>query len=369
MTVAILLISCQSRETDITTYTKSDYQPINSYSNQGKHYVMIEGNHYFDLNVLSDDGTMDKIADNIPYGNPFNANIYGIATDGEYLYCLAWNLRIDENLADHRKSGLYKIDVNNKTVEPLYEWETPKYVSNNYSMTFTDQYLYFTKSIGDTNEVCRIKKDGSDFEQLTNNNEGLPYMGIFLLDNSVFYVKNGNLYKTTFDDFDNASVVYENLYAVELYEGYFYLTITTQNENTELIRIKADDPSSTEMLINDMCSDYYIIKDDVIYYAKYDPVVLITNSWGLEMTNPNQGQIYKYDINTGDNVKFTQNSEICYNKLYNISDNSIIAQANTNKQLIDSAEGGGVHIEYYIIPLDGSEAYLIEDLTLALAGT
>ena len=369
ITIAILLISCQSRETDVTTYIKSNYQPINPYSNQAKHYVMIDGNHYFDLNVLSDDGTMDKIADNIPYGNPFNANIYGIATDGEYLYCLAWNLQIDENLVDHRNSGLYKIDVNTKTVEPLHEWETPKYISNNYSIAFADDYLYFTKSIGETNEVFRIKTDGLDFEQLTNNNEGLPYMGIFLIDTSVFYVQNGNLYKTMFGDFNNSSVIYENLYAVELYNGYFYITITAGNENTELIRIKADNPNSIEMVIGDMCADFYIIKNDVIYYVKYDPVVLITNSWGLQTTNPSQGQIYKYDINTGDNVKFSQNSEICYNRLYNISDNSIIARANPNTQMIDSAEGGGVYIEYYIIPLDGSEAYLIQDLTLALAGT
>lgn len=76
-----------------------------------------------------------------------------------------------------------------------------------------------------------------------------------------------------------------------------------------------------------------------------------------------------YNINTKENKKLFQNSEICFDRIYNISDTSIIARANTNTQAIDSAEQVGLYTEYYIIPLDGSEAYHIKDLTLNLVGT
>jgi hypothetical protein len=355
---------------NVSTYIHSNFEPINFYSNQAKHYCMINDKHYFDLNVMSEDGTINKISDNIPYGNPFNANIYGIATDGEYLYCHAWNLQINKNLANERKLGLYKIDVNKKTVEPLYEWETPDYISNSYSITFEGEYIYFFMSIGNTNDLCRIKKDGTDFEKLTNNKEDTIYNGIFFVNDQVFYHKNSKLYKTTINNIDSGIMIYENLYTIELYKGYFYCTTPSlYNECYEFIRIKADAPTAVELLINDMCGDSYIIKDDIIYYAKYDPIVIAKNSQGLETKNSSQGQIYMYNINTKENKKLFQNREINFDKIYNINDTSIIARANTNTQLIDSAEQGGLYIDYYIIPLDGSEAYHIKDLTLNLVGT
>ncbi len=365
--------SCKNNEivkdTDKTEnagiYINSNYIPLNPYSNQVKHYCMIDDKHYFDLNVMSDDGTMNKISDNIPYGNPFNSNIFGIATDGEYLYCHAWNLQINENSTNERKLGLYKIDVNKKIVEPLYEWETPNGISNHYSITFEGVYIYFFMSTGNTNDLCRIKKDGTGFEKLTNN-DGSVYTGMFFVNDQVFYHKESKLYKTTIDNIDNGILFYENLSTIELYNGYFYCTYIGSND---FIRINANDPTSTELLIDDMCADYYIIKDDIIYYAKYDPVVLIKNSQGLETRNATQGQIYMYNINTKENKKLFQNNEIDFHRIYNISDTSIIANANTNTQLIASAEQGGLYIEYYIVPLDGSEAYYIKDLTLNLVGT
>lgn len=349
----------------ISAYIDSNYMLTNPYGNTIKHYCIINGKHYFDLNLLSIDGTMNKIADNIPYGNPFNASINGIATDGEYLYCHAWNLQINEYLPNERRSGLYKIDVNNKTVELLYEWETPSYINNNYSIVFEGEYIYFFIPVSNTNDLCRIKKDGTNFEKLTNN-DGNIYTGIFFVNDQVFYHKDGNLYKTVINDIDNGILVYENLYTIELYKGYFYCT--TSNEK-EFIRFRPDDPTAIELLINDMCKDFYIIKDDIIYYAIFDPVTLVKNSQGLETRNSNQGQIYTYDINTRENKKFFQNSDICFYKIYNISNTAVIAQAVTNTKLIDSAEQGGMYMEYYIIPLDGrSEYHQITDLTLELIG-
>ena len=349
------------------SYNNQDFTVCNPDTNQVKHYCMIGDKHYFDLNVMSENGTMNKIAGNIPYGNPWNANIYSIATDGEYLYCHTFNLQTKEDIAHERKLGLYKIDVENNIITPLHEWEFPKNGSiNHYSITFEGEYVYFFISNGTANDICRIKKDGTEFEQLTNN-QGSVYSGLFFVDGNVYYHKDNNLYITTLDNLDSGELFYENLYTIELYNGYFYCT--TYDDNKEFIRIKTDDPKNVEVLIDDMHADCYMIKNDVIYYAKYDPIVLVTNSQGLQMINPTQGQLYSYDLKTNKNKKIFQHSEMSFNRLYNISGDSIIVEANTNTQLIASAEGNGVSIEYYIIPLDGGEVNLIKDLTLSLQGT
>ena len=354
---------------DVSAYINSDYTPLTSYSSRENHYCMIDGKHYFDLNVLSDNGTMNKIADNIPYGNPFRADIYGIETDGEYLYCCAMNLWIDEDnevSASDRTLGIYKIDVNAKTVQPLYEWESPPSRSNIWSLIFEGDYIYFFMTVGETNDICRIKKDGTDFEKLTANNEIVSYGGLYFAGDAVYYNNLGKLYKTTADNLETGELIYENIHSIELYKDYFYCKDIGSND---LYRINAHDPTSVELIISDINADNFLIKDDIIYYAKYDPIVLFTDTRGIEVCNTTQGQIFTYDINTKENKKLSQNSEICYNQLCNISDNSIIACANTNQQYINSAENAGLPIEYYIIPLDGSEAYQIKDLTLSLQGT
>ena len=347
----LLLISCNN------SLNTDEFIPLGIDSNQTQHYCMIGDKHYFDLNVMSENGTMNKIAENIPYGNPFSSEIFGIATDGEYLYCHAYNLQIKEDTADELKSGLYKIDVENNIITPLHEWDTPKYRSNNYSIKFREDYVYFFKSNNyESNDVCRVKKDGTEFEQLTDNKES-TYSGLFFAGDRVYYHRNSNLYKTTLDNLENGELFYEDLYSIELYNGYFYCL---ENKTNTFIEIKENDTSSMRVLFADMYNDCYIRNGDTIYYAKHDPVNLGKGTQNIDIINETQGCIYSYNLITDENEFYFQNSEINFINLLNINSNSILARVYTNTQYLTQE---GLNIDYYIIPLDGSEAHHIKDLT------
>lgn len=357
-----IFISCSSKNNQ-TEYNHEIYIPLNINSNRIQHYCMINDKNYFDLCALADNGTINYISDNIPPGNKINTIINGITTDGQYLYCHARDMQINDSGKIMPYTGIYKIDIINNEINVLAEWDTPNYRHNYYSMQINGDYIYFFKDNDyKSNDICRVKINGTEYEQLTNN-KGSIYTGIFFINDTVYYHKDINLYKTTINNLDNGELFFENLYAIELYNGYFYCISNTENT---FLKIKADDPTSVNVLFNDIYNDCYIIKDDIIYYAKYDPVNVGKGLQGIDIINATQGCIYSYNIITEENKFYFQNNEMNFIKILNINETSILAGACTNHQLLTE---DGLNVDYYIIPLNGSEAYHIKDLTLNLAGT
>ena len=136
MMLVCLCAGCntQTKYVELSQDVLQSFTPLQAVNNQTNHYVMLNGEHYIDLSRLSPDGTLDKIAENVPVGNPYMATIYSIATDGEYIFCSAQNMQSSTDYEYHFRNGIYRIDVVNNEILPLHEWERPNVYFNNYSI-------------------------------------------------------------------------------------------------------------------------------------------------------------------------------------------------------------------------------------------
>lgn len=332
---------------------------------QDNNYVMLNGVHYIDLNRLSPDGTLDKIADNIPYGNPYMADIYGIATDGEYLYCIAKNLQYKEDNKNHMKTGLYKIDISTNEIFPLYEWDE---AGVHLPINFDGDYIYFFIYDSDSHQLCRIKKNGEGFEQLTNY-AGMYYLGFFMIDGYYYYIENGEFYRTANKDFSEAEMLLSNINTMKYCNGYFYYTRATDEEYVyNLYRIDSGFTGKEELLIDDLCTDQYYIDENYIYYCKLEMTEVGKSSNGFPVYNTNQGAVYVYDLTAGITDIFTQNSELNIFSILNVCDDAVLTIAITNEDLAASADTGSTN-QYYVIKKEDNQYYLVDDKTLALVGT
>ena len=352
----IWIVSCGNN----SFYKPEIYTPVNLIKNSPNHYCFVNGKNYIDFCVLSDDGKLDYISETIP-PNEYQVDtvVRGMTAEDEMLYYYTRDYRIAEDGQIIKKTIIYKFDAINNEIYKLDDWDTLKSEHNNSSIQIYENYLYFFKSNEyGSNDICRINKNGGEFEKLTDNHDSI-YTGLFFFDDSVYYQKDLMLYKTTMDNLKNGELLFENISTIELYNGYFYCK---DSKSGSFYRIDPKDSESVETLITDMYGSYYIIKDDIIYYSVYDPTEIGINKYSnITIYNETQGKIYAYNISTGEKKLFFQDKNMMFRTLLNINDDSILVKAYTNEQAVNSENG--VPQEYYIVPLDGTKPYLIEDLT------
>ena len=370
MILTLTLCGCTREVTrDDLPELMSDFSAPQAVNNQTNHYVMLNGEHYIDLSRLSSDGTLDKIADNVPPGNPYMATIYSIATDGEFIFCSAQNMQSSTNYEYHFRNGIYRINVINNEILQLHEWERPNVYFNNYSIFIYGDYVYFFIDDSGLNRLCKVKKDGSDFEVLSDIGSDAIYSAFFIYNDEYYYLYDGNLYLADDEHLDGGTELYGNITRIDLYNGYFYFTVYNEEKVVfELFRAPVGNYSEPEFLFENINNSKLLIKDDIIYYLKYNPEVIGTDSMGNDIINATQGVISTYDLATGESGSFNEGLDIAIWDIFNVSDRAAIVIATSQEDLI-AADTNGVINQYYIIDRETNQYYLVDDKTLLLQGT
>ena len=364
MILTLTLCGCTREVTrDDLPELMSDFSAPQAVDNQADHYAVLNGEHYIDLNRLSPDGTLDKIADNVPPGNPYMADFKYLAADGEYLYCNAKNMQTSEENEYHMRSGIYRIDVTNNTIIPLLEWENDEYTYSNPWLYLRDGYIYFLLDL----QLCRIKTDGTEFEKLSDYNDSYRCTNFFIDDNGYcYYIQNLTLYRASDTSLADSEELISDVGKVTLYDGYLYYSDSILSEDSScLYRVPLDFSSDVQLLADDMSFNSYYICNNAIYYCKNDPIIVKENPDGTKTRNSNQGQINRIDPATGEITAVTTKSDLAVSEIYNANDKAVIVSGHTNADLI--AENG--ISKYFILPVGTNQYFLVDDKTLLLQGT
>ena len=305
MILTLTLCGCTREVTrDDLPELMSDFSAPQAVNNQADHYAVLNGEHYIDLNRLSPDGTLDKIADNVPPGNPYMATIYSIATDGEFIFCSAQNMQSSTNYEYHFRNGIYRINVINNEILQLHEWERPNVYFNNYSIFIYGDYVYFFIDDSGLNRLCKVKKDGSDFEVLSDIGSDAIYSAFFIYNDEYYYLYDGNLYLADDEHLDGGTELYGNITRIDLYNGYFYFTVYNEEKVVfELFRAPVGNYSEPEFLFENIYNvnsgsslkiDYDMTTDcpatpSSTFYNKLTnntSISVINLDTGEEITNP-----------------------------------------------------------------------------------
>ena len=180
---------------------------------------------------------------------------------------------------------------------------------------------------------------------------------------------DGNLYLADDEHLDGGTELYGNITRIDLYNGYFYFTVYNEEKVVfELFRAPVGNYSEPEFLFENIYNSKLLIKDDIIYYLKYNPEVIGTDSMGNDIINATQGVISTYDLATGESGSFNEGLDIAIWDIFNVSDRAAIVIATSQEDLI-AADTNGVINQYYIIDRETNQYYLVDDKTLLLQGT
>ena len=367
-TMAIILmlicfVSCRNhvpnteeKNTDAFTDQTIDFLAINLKSNHQREYCVIQGNSYIQLGKLNHENVLEKIADNLPpINNKHDATVHGITTDGTFLYAYIRIFTYEDNKV-LRRTYLYRINPVTGEYISLYDYEQPSVINNNFSLNLFGDYLYFfIPNDAGYNELCRVKTDGSEYEQLTQGNtqDGI-YTGMIEYDHVYYLIKNNCVYRTTAISMKDAELFLENITTIELYQDTLYFV-----RDSTMYRINLREPDKIELCFENIYDSSYVIKENKIYYLTKNEKFIGKNSAGEDVYNPTQGTIYVYDIESGISQFVYENEQLHITAFFNINSQNILASMQTNNERL--SESGDIQ-KYYLLPLDGSEPIKIQDL-------
>jgi len=330
------------------------FSPIVQYTNRQMRYCNIENTNYIEYAMINHNNELNYFNDNIPPIKQKNdAMARSVTTDGEKLYVYTRVLTVEEEIITN-KTYIYKIDMSNYQLTILYEWDTPRTGRTNFSINIYGDYLYFFKdNVNGSNDICRIKTDGSDFKQLTENN-GSIYTGVFVINNTIYYQQDRIIYKANLNSIDQREIFFVDAYTIDLYNGFFYIV---RNTDRTMIQIKPEN-NETKELFENVYEGCYLIKDNMIYYTKNEQKNIGMNTDGQMVANITQGRIYVYDIERETHKLFYENNSIDIRQILNVNATHIFTQCYTNDELLN----GTTKSEYYILTINKEEAvYLISD--------
>ena len=157
------------------------------------------------------------------------------------------------NYEYHFRNGIYRINVINNEILQLHEWERPNVYFNNYSIFIYGDYVYFFIDDSGLNRLCKVKKDGSDFEVLSDIGSDAIYSAFFIYNDEYYYLYDGNLYLADDEHLDGGTELYGNITRIDLYNGYFYFTVYNEEKVVfELFRAPVGNYSEPEFLFENI---------------------------------------------------------------------------------------------------------------------
>ena len=348
---AFLMLSCDKQKNvniiENRIYCQDDFRFIvgdsaNIVSNQIKHYVTVNQRHFFDLYEWTKEGLWNDLLHNTAPERRIDIDILGIDTDGESLYFYAYNYN-ENNGAPC--SGLYRINIDKDEVFALKEWEAPRVRHSNYSMVFHENYIYyFEENTSGGNDICRIRVDGTEFQKLTDNRDGV-FTGLFFVEDTILVQMDRKLYVTRIPNIiENMELFLKDIYSVEVYDNMLYCTSNSNNQFLCVDVLK----KQIKVLANNVYNDCYLIKGNAVYYSPQKNVRIgkfRNEKKGMEIINNTNGEIWKIDLRTLEQELVYKNSNIDFRKILNIDEKheNILAQGYTNEQqLFDRVLGDGL---------------------------
>lgn len=222
------------------------------------------------ISVLITNAATGKVANTIS-----NIRNLGYSTvNGNSIYYIAPN-------QDSTKIGIYKANKNGQDIKELYMSE-----DNLMSLNVKGDYIYFIsvgkRALNDQddsdNKICRIKKDGSNFQVINDNDFNNACFEVYVVKNHLYYVGvDQNIYKMDLDG-KNRKQVYDN--------GTGFLAVTNKyilfnhdedgnanNYVTYIMGLNGENPRP----VLDGTRIYSVdINGDYIYYANTDKAICRT---------------------------------------------------------------------------------------------
>lgn len=346
--MAVSLFSCES--------VGAMLGETNLDSNVASKHCVCKGKIYIDKYVLDANNKLVLVNDALSSGTN-EITIDSLASDGEYVYYLVSDIALTDDGADWdsrilRWDGTEMLDI--------ARWDRPLSGSNNRSMKIHGDYIYFFRENDNgSNFVCRVQRDGGEVETLCENNTDKLYTGIFFIDDTVYVHFGRNIYKTDLNNLSPEKLSDDNLICsgvqrIFLHDNSFYYVRYLDNGINNLYKFSTEEDCET-LVLNNIVETSIVFTDNNIYYSHPTPELTgINKTVGVDI----DGNIYKYNLNSGKCEIVLENSNYIITQMYNANDYYIFAEAFTKEQYVSIAHG--YTTQYMLIPTSGKEAIILD---------
>ncbi|MCT4597936.1 MAG: S41 family peptidase [Vallitalea sp.] len=170
--------------------------------------------------------------------------------------------------SSNNKSGIYKVNTNDKTTKLIYDGMKPS------QLIVIDDWIYFTNDVRQSHYkgIYRIKTDGSNFETLYKG-----YIDSFTIyKNKIYLTLNGKLFSVEIggDKLNQIAEKFELWSKFTIYDDYIYTNKLYSYENCNdfecgIVKISIDG-KHIEVLHNTETSCYYAVRGEYIYFHNSD---------------------------------------------------------------------------------------------------
>lgn len=230
-----------------------------------------------------------------------NIRNYGYAAyQGDKIYYVAPN-------ADSTRIGIYSADITGDNVTEIFMNDEDIMSLNAYG-----NYLYFITIVESTdtseeydNKICRMKKDGSDF-QVINDNEFNDYgYEIYVVKNKVYYIgEDSNIYKMNLDGSNRELVSDKGTGYIAITEDYIiYNDYIDENADETSYEYKTCimnlDGTNQRAILGDSRLYTVNLYDDVIYYTNENLELYKVNVDGTNNTKVLDAEVYNLNVADG----------------------------------------------------------------------
>lgn len=286
-----------------------------------------------------------------------NIRNYGYAAyQNDKIYYVAPN-------ADSTKIGIFSADITGENITEILMSDEDIMSLNVYG-----NYLYFITITESTdtseeydNKICRMKKDGSDF-QVINDNEFNDYgYEIYVVKNKVYYIgEDSNIYKMNLDGSNRELVSDRGTGYIAITENYIIYNDYINNSSEETSYeyktcIMNLDGTNQRSILGEERLYTVNVYDDVIYYTNENLELYKVNVDGTNNTKLLDGEVYNLNVANG-YIYY-----LGYRDLENNDDTICVYRANldgTDHKIIKALTTG----TNFINVLNGSILYMDTDL-------
>lgn len=223
---------------DLKTDGKYIYFIINPLTDYFK--ATPKGN-YFKMGKMSLDGKEFELFDTV-------ASSYTISDGWIYYFNNGYTANNDNYSFDYEQAGLYKMKTDGSEREELISGKINNYKCSLFDMDNTiteikanEDYIYFIDhSERGQGRVCRTKKDGSDYQVISDNT---AYSITFDTNNHMYYsnsedgVTNRKIYEVSLDSMGETKLFEVSLGSpyLDCYDNYLYLSCSDYSKNNEFL--------------------------------------------------------------------------------------------------------------------------------------
>lgn len=234
-----------------------------------------------------------------------NIRNYGYAVEqGNRIYYLAPN-----ELST--KVGIFSVNKDGEDKKEIFMNDTDILSLNIYG-----NYLYFitiieTNETGEyDNKICRVKKDGTDFEVINDNEFNDYCYEIYAVKNKIYYIgEDSNVYKMNLDGSNRELVSAEGTGYVGITDKYIIYNDYVQEPATEEEKLNLDleyktcimnlDGSNKRDIVEGKRMYTVNIYEDTVYYTDFDLNIHKCNIDGTNDVLISETEAYNLNVHNG----------------------------------------------------------------------